>query len=137
MLRFEQLSVGDELPSLVKPAISRLQLALYASAGADHNPIHVDDAAARFGGLPGVIAHGMLTMGFLGQLLTQWVPQRQVLGFSARFVGMAYPDDVITCTGQIVGKRIEGGRNLVDLAIAANNQKGETLQSGTATVALP
>lgn len=137
MLRFEQLSVGDELPSLVKPAVSRLQLALYASAGADHNPIHVDDAAARFGGLTGVIAHGMLTMGFLGQLLTQWVPQRQVLGFSARFVGMAYPDDVITCTGKIVGKRVEGGRNLVDLAIAANNQKGETLQSGTATVALP
>lgn len=137
MLRFEQLSVGDELPSLVKPAISRLQLALYASAGADHNPIHVDDAAARFGGLSGVIAHGMLTMGFLGQLLTQWVPQRQVLGFSARFVGMAYPDDVITCAGQVVGKRVEGGRNLVDLAIAANNQKGETLQSGTATVALP
>lgn len=137
MLRFEQVSVGDDLPALVKPAISRLQLALYASAGADHNPIHVDEAAARFGGLPGVIAHGMLTMGFLGQLLTQWVPRRQVSSFSARFVGMAFPDDVITCTGKIVGKRVEGGRNLVDLAIAATNQKGETLQSGTATVTLP
>lgn len=137
MPRFEQVSVGDELPSLVKPAISRLQVALYASAGADHNPIHVDDAAARSGGLPGVIVHGMLTMGFLGQLLTQWVPQRQVRSFSARFVGMALPDDVVTCTGKIVDKRVEDGLNLVDLVIAANNHKGETLQSGVATVTLP
>ena len=129
MLQFEQVSIGDKLPALVKPAINRLQLALYASAGADHNPIHVDDAAARFGGLPGVIAHAMLTMGFLGQVLTQWVPRRDVLSFSARFVGMAFPDDVITCTGTIVGKRTDAGRNLVDLTVEVTNQKGNTLQS--------
>lgn len=133
---FNDVKVGDTIPSLVKPAISHLQLALYVGAGADHNPIHVDEGAAKAGGLPGIIAHGMLPLGFLGQLLTQWVPQRQVRSLSARFVAMALPGDVITCSGTISAKREEAGENLVDLEIAARNQKGENIQVGRATVAL-
>ena len=136
MPRFEDLNVGDAIPAMTKPAISHLQLALYAGAGADHNPIHVDDEAARAGGLPGIIAHGMLPLGFLGQLLTQWVPQRQLRSLSARFIIMAFPGDVITCSGRITGKREAAGEKLVDLEIAAQNQAGETIQLGKATVAL-
>ena len=136
MVLFEDLKVGDAIPSIAKPAISHLQLALYAGAGADHNPIHVDEEAAKAGGLSGIIAHGMLPLGFLGQLLTHWVPQRQVRGLSARFVAMAFPGDVITCSGKITGKRVEAGDKLVDLEIAAKNQKGENIQLGKATVAL-
>src|SRR5271169_353268 len=134
MAAFEDIKVGDAIPSLTKPAITHLQLALYAGAGADHNPIHVDEQAAKAGGLPGIIAHGMLPFGFLGQLLTQWVPQRQVRSLSARFVAIAFPGDVITCSGNIVGKREQAGEKLVDLEIAAQNQKGESLQLGKATV---
>ena len=130
------IKVGDAIPSITKPAISHLQLSLYAGAGADHNPIHVDAEAARAGGLPGIIAHGMLPLGFLGQLLTQWVPQRQVRTLSARFVAMAFPGDVITCSGTICAKREEAGETLVDLEIAAQNQKGENIQLGKATVVL-
>ena len=136
MVAFEDIKVGDPIPSVTKPAITHLQLALYAGAGADHNPIHVDEQAAKAGGLPGIIAHGMLPMGFLGQLLTQWVPQRQVRSLSARFVAMAFPGDTITCSGKIVGKREEPGEKLVDVEIAAQNQKGENIQLGKATVAL-
>lgn len=136
MVRFEDIKVGDAIPAMTKPAISHLQLALYAGAGADHNPIHVDEEAAKAGGLPGIIAHGMLPLGFLGQLLTQWVPQRQLRSLSARFIIMAFPGDVITCSGRITGKREAAGEKLVDLEIAAQNQAGETIQSGKATVAL-
>jgi acyl dehydratase len=136
MIRFEDLKIGDAIPAVTKPAISHLQLALYAGAGADHNPIHVDEKAAKAGGLPRIIAHGMLPLGFLGQLLTQWVPQRRVRGLSARFVAMAFPGDVITCSGRITAKREQAGEKLVDLEIAAQNQKGETVQLGKATVAL-
>ncbi len=136
MLVFEDIKVGDAIPSLTKPAITHLQLALYAGAGADHNPIHVDEQAAKAGGLPGIIAHGMLPLGFLGQLLTLWVPQRQLRSMSARFVGMAFPGDVITCSGKVAGKREHAGERLIDLEIAAQNQKGENLQLGKATVAL-
>lgn len=136
MILFEDIKVGDAIPAMTKPAISHLQLALYAGAGADHNPIHVDEEAAKAGGLPGIIAHGMLPLGFLGQLLTQWVPQRQLRSLSARFIIMAFPGDVITCSGRITGKREVAGEKLVDLEIAAQNQAGETIQSGKATVAL-
>ena len=137
MTRFEDIKVGDAIPPLTKPAITHLQLALYAGAGADHNPIHLDADAAKAGGLPGIIAHGMLPLGFLGQLLTQWVPQTQLRGLSARFVAMAFPGDVISCSGKISGKRKQNGETLVDLEIAAQNQKGEIIQLGKATVALP
>lgn len=136
MIRFSDIKVGDAIPSITNPAISHLQLALYAGAGADHNPIHVDEAAAKAGGLPGIIAHGMLPLGFLGQLLTRWVPQRQVRSLSARFVAMAFPGDVITCSGKIAAKREEAGEKLVDVEIAAQNQRGENIQLGKATVAL-
>lgn len=136
MIRFDDLAVGDAIEPLAKPAISRLQLALYASAGADHNPIHQDEEAARTGGLPGVIAHGMLPLGFLGQMLIRWVPQRQIRSLSVRFVAMSFPGDVLTCTGTVAAKRIEGGSRLVDLELAVQNQKGEKVQQGKATVAL-
>jgi len=136
MILYSDVRVGDALPALVKPAITHLQLALYASAGADHNPIHVDAEAAKAGGLPGIIAHGMLGMGFLGQLVTQWVPQRQLRSLSARFVAIAYPGDVITCSGTVAAKREEGGAKLVDVDVAAHNQKGEPIQLGRATVVL-
>ncbi len=137
MTRFEDIKVGDPIPPLTKPAITHLQLALDAGAGADHNPIHVDAEAAKAGGLPGIIAHGMLPLGFLGQLLTQWVPQKQLRSLSARFVAMAFPGDVISCSGKVSGKREQDGEKLVDLEIAAQNQKGENIQLGKATVALP
>lgn len=136
MIRFEDLKVGDAIPALAKPAISHLQLALYASAGADHNPIHVDQEAAKAGGLPGIIAHGMLAMGFLGQQLASWVPQRQIRSLSARFVAMAFPGDEVTCSGKVAAKREQGGEKLVDIELVAQNQKGENLQVGKATVAL-
>src|ERR1035437_2884850 len=135
MVLFKDIKVGDAIPSISKPPINHLQLALYAGAGAYHNPIHVDEEAAKAGGLPGIIAHGMLPRGFLGQLLTPWVPQRQVPSLSARFVAMAFPGDVITCSGKVAGKREQAGEKLVDLEIAVQNQKGEKLQLGKATVA--
>lgn len=134
--RFDSIQVGDAIPALTKPAIGPVQLALFAGASGDHNPIHLDEAAAKAGGLPGVIAHGMLSMAFLGQLLTGWVPQQRIRSFSTRFAAMAFPGDVITCRGTVAGKREADGAKLVDLEITAENQKGEKTLLGQATVAL-
>ncbi|MBI5120664.1 MAG: MaoC family dehydratase [Rhodospirillales bacterium] len=135
-LRFNDLNVGDSLPNLAKPAISRLQLALFAGASGDHNPIHVDEEAAKAGGLPGCIAHGMLTMAFLGQLLTDVVPSHRIRSFSGRFTSMAFPGDSITCQGKVAAKTEEAGEKIVMLELAALNQKGEVLMAGTASLAL-
>ncbi len=134
---YDGIQVGDAIPALTKPAIGPLQLALFAGASGDHNPIHLDEQAAKGGGLPGVIAHGMLSMAFLGQVLTDWVPQRCIRNFSTRFAAMAYPGDVITCKGTVTAKREADGDKLIDLEITAENQKGERTLIGQATVALP
>jgi acyl dehydratase len=137
VLRFDALEAGDALPPLAVAPVTRLQLALFASAAADPNPIHVDDAAAQAAGLPGAIVHGMLTMAFLGRLLTGAVPLRALRALDGRFVAMAFPGDTITCTGTIAGKSIEQGERRVAIDLVAQNQRGEPLVTGKAIVALP
>lgn len=133
---FDDIRVGQVIPPLTKPPVSRLQLALYAGAGADHNPIHVDEEAARRGGLPGSIAHGMLTMACLGELLTRSVPQQNIRRFSARFVAMAFVGDTLTYSGRVTEKDIVEGEPRLTLELAATNQKGDKVLLGEAVVAL-
>ena len=134
---YGSVNVGDEIPALTKDPINRVQLALFAGATGDHNSINLDEEQAKAGGLPGVIAHGMLGMGFLGQLLTDWVPNSAIRGLNARFTSMAFPGDVITCRGKITDKKVVDGENIVDLEISAENEKGDKTHVGTASVALP
>jgi Acyl dehydratase len=70
LLNTNNIKVGDKLPELVIGPISRNSLTIYADASGDHNPIHIDEGFARQVGLPDVIAHGMLIMSYLGQVLT-------------------------------------------------------------------
>lgn len=136
-LAFGDLEVGDKLAELEKGPINRTQLALFAGASGDHNPIHLDDEEARKGGLPGVIAHGMLNMAFLGQLLTDRFPQQNIREFAVQFRAMAFPGDVIRCCAEVTGKSTEDGENIVDLKIDALNAAGDVILTGTARVALP
>ncbi len=135
MARFGDFNVGDTIPETVERPIIRSHLALFAEASGDHNPIHLDDDAARQGGLPGVIAHGMLNMAYLAQLLIGFVAQKDIRTFDARFVAMAFPGDTITCRGVVAEKRQVDGENILDLKIEATNQNGEKILDGTASVA--
>lgn len=136
MVKFADIAVGDTIPDLVQGPITRTELALFAGTSGDHNPIHLDDAEAKAGGLPGVIVHGMLMMAILGRMITAWVPQSSVRQFSNRFAAMAAPGDTVTCMGKVVAKREEEGTQFVDLEIIALSQRGDALLKGVATVAL-
>jgi len=136
MINFSDINVGDKIPELTHGPVTRTELALFAGTSGDHNPIHLDDAEAKAGGLPGVIVHGMLMMAVLGRMVTAWVPPASVRQFSNRFAAMAAPGDTITCMGKIVAKREEDGAQLVDLEIVALSQRGDALLKGVATVAL-
>ena len=98
--KFAEVNVGDSIPALLGAPISRLQLALFASAACDHNPIHVDDDAAKAAKLDGVIAHGMLNMALLGSLVSGWASQKNLRYLNARFVSTATVGDQITCRGK-------------------------------------
>jgi len=85
-LKYDFLKVGDELPDQTFPPISRHTLALYCGSSGDHNPIHVDIDFAKSSGLDDVIAHGMLSAGYLAIMLTNWVPQSAIRSWKNRFV---------------------------------------------------
>ena len=102
--------------------VTRDQIRAYAEASGDHNPIHLDDEAARAAGLPGVIAHGMLEMAQLANFVVAYAgDHRRLRRLRCRFSGMVLPGDTITFTGHVAAE--EGG--LVRLELAAENQKGE------------
>lgn len=134
---FEDVEVGFELPTLKKPPITRLQLSKYAAASGDFNPSHVDEDIARAGGMNGVFAHGMLGMGFLSQMLTDWLWDRPLRMFSTKAVILVRPGDSLECYGKVARKWVEGEDNLIEVEMGARNQRGEVTHSGKAIAALP
>ena len=133
---FDTLAVGSVLPALQLPTINRTTLALFCGASGDHNPMHIDIDFARKGGMPDVFAHGMLSMAYLGRLLTQWVAQAQVRQFNVRFAGITHLGHQITCSGKVVEKFEAEGEKRVKLEIQTANQYGEVKIVGDAIVAL-
>ena len=134
---FDDVQVGDALPPLVKGPIQQIQLTRYAGASGDFNPIHQDDEFAKAAGMGGVFAHGMLSMGFVAQAVTDWAGAGAVRKIGVRFTALVRLKDVVTCKGTVVGKTSKDDLNLVDLDIWAENQRGEKVVTGRATVALP
>ena len=136
-LYFEAVKVGDELPPLVKPPVDRSQIARFAGATGDYGPLHVDEPFARNAGFPSVLVPGMLAMGFLGELVTDWLRGARVRRFGARFVKIVWPGDVVTVRGRVVDRRFEaGGRYAVDIEVWGENQRGELVVRGAVTAQL-
>ena len=135
-LKFDNVKIGDTLPPLTLEPVNRTTLALFAGASGDHNRVHIDTDYARKAGMPDVFAHGMLSMAYLGRLLTRWVDQRQLREFGVRFVGITHLGHQVTCTGRIVDKFEADGERRVKLEIQTSNQYGEPRVVGEAVVAL-
>jgi len=134
---FQEMEVGDSLPPVTKNPVTKVQLVRYAGASGDFNPIHTDDAAARQAGLNGVIAQGLLVMGFVGQAITTWAPRRYLKRFKARFTAVTQPGDVITVDGKLAKKSVAGNKLTVVCDTQARDQNGEVKISGEFEVAMP
>jgi acyl dehydratase len=136
-LYFEAVKVGDEIPPLVKPPVDRSQVARFAGATGDYGPLHVDEPFARNAGFPSVLVPGMLAMGFLGELVTDWLRGARVRRFGARFVKIVWPGDVVTVRGRVADRRFEpAGRYAVDIEVWGENQRGELVVRGAVTAQL-
>jgi acyl dehydratase len=136
----EDVEVGAEMPPLVKGPIEQIQLTRYAGASGDFNPIHQDAAFARAAGMGDVFAHGMLSMGFVAQSVTDWLGVGTVRKIGVRFAGLVRLGDVVTCRGRVVAKRVAEAagvrEHMADLELWAENQKGDKVVTGSASVAL-
>jgi acyl dehydratase len=127
---------GTPIPTLTKQ-VTQPQIDAYAEVSGDHNPIHINPTAARAVGLEGTIAHGMLSMAFLGQLLTDWTSAGGMAGawvarLRVRFQAMVRPGDTLTCRG-VLGA-CANDRQRVELWI--DNERSERVITGDADVAL-
>lgn len=123
------------LPELTLPPISRHTLALYCGASGDHNPVHVDIDFAREFGLKDVIAHGMLSMAYLGRLLTGNMEQSRIRKFTARFTSVVEIGDVVTCTGSVVEiTESENEERLARLSLSARKSDETEVITGEAVV---
>ncbi|MEY8201099.1 MAG: MaoC family dehydratase [Colwellia sp.] len=121
MVDFSNLSVGEELPALQTDKISRTTLALYAGASGDHNPIHIDPDFAASAGFDDIFAQGMLSMAYLGRLLTNWVPQSYIKNIDVRFSSITPVNIDIICTGIIKSKTESASQKTLEIEIEAKD----------------
>ena len=136
-MKIESLAVGDKIPTLVVGPVSRLDLALFAGASGDHNPIHVDIDFARNAGFEDVFAHGMLIMAYLGRAITDWVPQSALRSYQVRFSAITQVGDSIECAGKVVEKIERNGEPQVRLELTATGPNGDVKLLGEALIGVP
>jgi acyl dehydratase len=133
-LKASSLKVGDTHSECVVENLSRTQIVQYAGASGDYNPLHTDEVyTTQAAGYPSVFAHGMLTMGLTGKMLTNYVGDGRLTKFGVRFTNQVWPGDTLTAKATVSGIREEAGQKLVDLTVSTVNQDGKEVVSGSAT----
>lgn len=131
------MNVGDTRELVLTEDLTRTQLVQYAGASGDYNPLHSDERfAVEVAGYPSLFAHGMLTMGMTGRVLTDWFGVEGLASYGVRFVKQVWPGDTLTATATVTGVREEDGATLADLTVETKNQDGDVVMSGTATARL-
>jgi acyl dehydratase len=134
VLKASELNVGDTHSEVVVEDLKRTQLVMYAGASGDYNPVHTDEVfVTKVAGYPTVFAHGMLSMGLTGKMLTNYVGDGRLTRYGVRFTSQVWPGDSLTATAEVEALREEGGQKLVDLKVSTTNQDGVVVVSGNAT----
>lgn len=119
------LSPGDVLETR-SYAVTRADLVRYAGASGDRNPIHWSDRVATAVGLPGVIAHGMVTLALAGRAVAEWTDGAEVVELGAKFTNpVLVPDDDAGATIEVGGtvKKVEDGLATLALEVTCGGQK--------------
>ena len=129
-LRAADLKVGDVHEEVVVENLSRGLLVMYAGTSGDYNPLHTDEVyTTQSAGYPSVFAHGMLTMGLTGKMLTNFVGDGRLKKFGVRFTNQVWPGDTLTSKATVVAI----GEGEIELELATTNQNGKTVVTGSAT----
>jgi acyl dehydratase len=133
-LKASELRVGDVHSAVLVDDLTRTQIVQYAGASGDYNPLHSDEIfATQVAGYPTIFAHGMLTMGMTGRMLTDWVGDGRLRSFGGRFVSQVWPGDTLTATAEVVDVRSEDGVDVVEVKVSTTNADGKEVFTGSAT----
>ena len=134
MLKASEIKVGDTHTEVLVEDLKRTQIVQYAGASGDYNPLHTDEIfTTKIAGYPTVFAHGMLTMGMTGRMVTNYVGDGTLKKYRVRFTSQVWPGDTLTSVATVTELREEDGESLVDLEIVTTNQDGVAVVTGSAT----
>lgn len=135
-LDISKLKVGDVIPEITFDEITQVQLIKYAGAAGDFNQIHTVPSYAKEAGLDGTIAHGMLVMGMLGKLISDWSGVKNVTKYGVSFKSKTVPGDILTAKGEIKKITPNDGFTLVDCKVFIEDSKGDIKIDGKLTIKL-
>ena len=134
MLKESEIKVGDKYNEILVEDLKRTQIVQYAVESGDYNPLHTDEVfTTKIAGYPSVFAHGMLTMGMTGKMVTNYVGDGTLKKYGVRFTSQVWPGDTLSSIATVTDIREENGENIVELEIVTTNQDGVTVITGYAT----
>jgi acyl dehydratase len=133
----DDIKVGETRESVLVDDLKRTRIVQYAGASGDFNPLHTDERfAVEAAGYPGVFAHGMLTMGMTGRVLTDWVGPEALLRYGVRFKAQVWPGDTLTATATVESIEDTPTGPVAQFSVRTLNQDGVEVVTGTATARL-
>lgn len=136
-LKASDIKVGDSREVVIVEDLKRTQIVMYAGASGDYNPLHTDEKFTKeIAGYPTVFAHGMLSMGMTGRVITDWVGDGRITKFGVRFTKQVFPGDTLTTTATVEAIRNEGGAKFADFKVTTRNQDGDDVVAGYASARL-
>ena len=132
-LSASKLKVGDTHTARLVDDLKRTQIVQYAGSSGDYNPLHTDEIfTTKVAGYPSVFAHGMLTMGMTGKMLTDYVGDARLTKYGVRFTSQVWPGDTLDSTATVKEIKDEDGQKIVVLDVSTKNQNGVEVLSGYA-----
>jgi acyl dehydratase len=136
-LKASELQTGDTREVVVVDDLTRTQIVMYAGASGDYNPLHSDERyATEIAGSPSVFAHGMLTMGVTGRVVTDWVGDGRLTRYGVRFSKQVWPGDTLTTTVRVEAIDETDGVSYADFHVSTCNQNGDDVVVGYARARL-
>jgi acyl dehydratase len=136
-LSASKLQVGDTRSEVLVEDLKRTQIVMYAGASGDYNPVHTDEVfTTKVAGYPSVFAHGMLSMGMTGRILTDWVGDGRLTRYGVRFVKQVFPGDSLTATATVTAVTSGDQGPLAEFEVVTKNQDGDVVVQGSAAARL-
>ena len=136
-LKASEIKVGDTYSEEVCKNLSRTQIVQYAGTSGDYNPLHSDEIfTTKIAGYPSVFAHGMLSMGMTGRMLTNYVGDGRLTKYGVRFTSQVFPGATLTATATISEIREQDGEQVADITVSTTDEAGTEVIKGNATARL-
>jgi acyl dehydratase len=136
-LKATEVKVGDTYDEEVCRNLSRTQIVQYAGTSGDYNPLHSDEIfTTQIAGYPSVFAHGMLSMGMTGRMLTNYVGDGRLKSYGVRFTAQVFPGATLTAKATITDIREENGEKIADIEVSTTDEAGTQVIKGQASAVL-